>query len=53
MYSKELEDFIRAHINYITKPEFFIAFKAAHFAVMISKNIKAGFRGVSLIPYDP
>ena len=53
MYGKELEDFIRAHINHITKPEFFIAFKAAHLAAMTSKNIKAGFRSASLILYDP
>jgi hypothetical protein len=53
MYGKELEDFIRAHINHITKPEFFIAFKAAHLAAITSKNIKAGFRGAGLVPYDP
>ena len=53
MYGKELEDFIKAHINHITKPEFFIAFKAAHLATMTSKNIKAGFRGAGLVPYDP
>jgi hypothetical protein len=52
-YGKELEDFIRAHINHITKPEFFIAFKAAHFATMTSENIKPGFRGAGLVPYNP
>ena len=52
IYGKELKDFIRTHINYITKSEFFIVFKAAHFAVIISKNIKAGFYSASLIPYD-
>jgi hypothetical protein len=52
-YGKELEDFIMAHINHITKPEFFIAFKAAHFATMTPENIKAGFRGAGLVPYNP
>ncbi len=53
LYGKELEAFIMAHINHITKPEFFIAFKAAHLATMTSQNIKAGFRGAGLVPYDP
>lgn len=52
-YGKELEAFIKAHINHITKPEFFIAFKAAHAATMTAENIKAGFRGAGLVPYDP
>jgi DDE superfamily endonuclease/helix-turn-helix, Psq domain/Tc5 transposase DNA-binding domain len=52
-YGRELEDLIRAHINHITKLEFFIAFKAAHIATMTSENIKAGFRGAGLVPYDP
>ena len=52
-YNKEIESFIKTHINYITKPEFFIIFKAVHFATMISKNIRAGFRSISLMPYNP
>jgi hypothetical protein len=41
------------HINHITKAEFCIAFKAAHFAAMTEKNIKGGFRGAGLAPFDP
>ena len=52
-YGRELEDLIKAHINYITKLEFFIAFKAAYIAIMTSENIKAGFRRAGLMPYDP
>jgi len=52
-YGRELESFIRAHINHITKTEFFIAFKAAHFNTMTPDNIKSGFRGAGLVPYDP
>jgi hypothetical protein len=53
MYGRELKAFIKAHINHITKTEFFIAFKAAHFNTMTAKNVKAGFRGAGLVPYDP
>ena len=53
MYGRELEAFIKAHINHITKTEFFIAFKAAHFNTMTAENVKAGFRGAGLVPYDP
>ena len=50
---KELEDFIKAYINYITKTEFFLAFKTAHFKTIIVTNIQANFRGVGLILYNP
>ena len=53
MYGRELEDFIKAYINHITKTEFFIAFKAAHLKTMTANNIKAGFQGAGLVPYDP
>jgi hypothetical protein len=52
-YGRRLEDLIKAHINHITKTEFFIAFKAAHLNTMTPENIQAGFRGAGLIPYDP
>lgn len=52
-YGRELEIFIKAHINHITKIEFFVAFKAAHLSTMTAKNIKAGFRGAGLVPYNP
>ena len=52
-YGRELEAFIKAHINHITKTEFLLAFKAAHFNTMTAANVKAGFRGAGLVPYDP
>ena len=52
-YGVALEDFIKSHITHITKVEFFIAFKAAHFVAMTEKNIKGGFRGTGLVPFDP
>ena len=53
MYSRELEAFIKVHINHITKTEFFIAFKAAHLSTMTVENAQAGFRGAGLVPFDP
>ena len=53
MYGRELEAFIKAHINHITKTEFFIAFKAAHLATMKAENIRASFRGAGLVPDNP
>jgi hypothetical protein len=51
-YGYELDDFIKAHITHITKTEFFIAFQAAYHKTITAKNIKAGFRGASLVPFD-
>ena len=52
-YGKEIESFIRAHINHITKVEFFFAFHAAYNATMTKENIASGFRGAGLVPFDP
>src|SRR4051794_32409664 len=52
-YSHELEDLIKAYVTHITKLEFFTAFKSAHFKAITSDNVKAGFRGSGLVPYDP
>ncbi len=52
-YGRNLKDFIKTYINHIIKTEFFIVFKAAHFNIMTSKNIKANFRGTGLMLYDP
>jgi len=47
------EHFIKAHINHITKVEFFLAFKAAHFASMTESNNRGSFRGAGLVPLNP
>ncbi|SRR6266566_1801071 len=52
LYGKELKDFIKIYINYITKTEFLFIFKAAHFKIMTTANIQVGFRDVGLMPYD-
>ncbi len=53
IYSCQLKVFIWAHINHIIKSEFFIAFVAVYNTTMKPENIKVGFRGVGLMPYDP
>ena len=45
--------FIQAHINHISKVEFFLAFHAAYERSMTEKNMAGGFRGAGLIPFDP
>ena len=52
-YGKEIGLFVRAHINHITKVEFFLVFRAAYNAIMTKENIAGGFRGARLIPFDP
>ena len=52
-YSRALEDFIKSHVNHITKTEFLIAFHAAHVAAMTPQNIQGGFKGAGLVPFDP
>ena len=52
-YSREISDFVKYHINYITKLEFLIVFRKAFFVTFSEKNCKAGFKGSSLVPYNP
>ena len=52
-YSRQIENFIKAHITHITKIEFFQAFKTAYTEAISISNRKAGFRGAGLIPFDP
>ena len=52
-YGHEIEGFIKSFINHITKAEFLVAFHAAFSKVFILKNVKAGFKGAGLVPFDP
>jgi hypothetical protein len=52
-YGREIEIFMKSHINHITKVEFFMAFKSAFPVVFTEDNIKAGFRGAGLVPLHP
>ena len=52
-YGRQIEVLMKSHINHVTKVEFFIAFKAAFYAVFTEDNVKAGFRGAGLVPHNP
>ena len=52
-YGAEINLFIRAHINHITKVEFLSAYHTAYNKVMSKENIAGGFRGAGLIPHNP
>ena len=51
-YNHQISLFIQAFINHITKSEFIIVYIAAHNATFTEKNIKAGFRGAGISPWD-
>jgi hypothetical protein len=44
VYSRKIEDIIQTYITYITKNDFFPAFREAHFAAITESNIRGGFR---------
>jgi hypothetical protein len=52
-YGRQIETFIKAHINHITKVEFFLAFQTAYIESMTVQNCQAGFRGAGLVPFNP
>jgi hypothetical protein len=52
-YSREVKALVRYYINYITKLEFLLAFKAAFDQSFTSANICLAFRGAGLVPLQP
>ncbi|EMT73749.1 hypothetical protein FOC4_g10000808 [Fusarium odoratissimum] len=52
-YGREIERLIRRSITHISKTEFFPAFYAAFRLTITESNIKGGFRGAGLAPFDP
>jgi hypothetical protein len=52
-YGGQIEGFMKAHINHITKVEFLMAFKQAYQQSITVANGQAGFRGAGLIPFLP
>jgi hypothetical protein len=52
-YGTEIEKLMRAHITHISKEDFFPAFYNAFRTAMTESNIRGGFRGSGLVPYDP
>lgn len=52
-YGRQIEGLMRSHVTHITKVDFLPAFYAAFQVAMTENNIKAGFKGTGIIPYDP
>ncbi len=52
-YGRQIETFIKAHINHIMKVEFFLAFIAVYKESMTAQNAQARFRRAGLVPFDP
>jgi hypothetical protein len=52
-FSKQNQDLIRNHIFHIRKVDFLATFYTAFQASFTQENIKAGFRGSGLHPFDP
>jgi hypothetical protein len=52
-YGRETEYLIRCSITHISKTEFLSAFYAAFQATFTESNIRGGFKGTGLAPFDP
>lgn len=52
-YGRQIEVLMKAHINHVTKVEFFMTFKVAYLWSITIQNAQAGFREAGLIPFDP
>ena len=52
-YGRQAELLMRSKITRITKLEFLPCFKAAFDASITESNIKGGFRGAGLVPFNP
>ena len=52
-YGAEISHLARASITHITKDDFFPAFQAAFEATFTEQNVKGGFRGAGLVPFNP
>ncbi|SCO92408.1 related to transposase [Fusarium oxysporum] len=51
-YGQEIERLIRRSITHVSKTEFFPAFYAAFQKTMTQSNIKGGFKGAGLAPFN-
>jgi hypothetical protein len=52
-YGRQIEHLMRQQCTHITKQDFIPAFRAAFQDSLIENNIKGGFRGAGLVPFDP
>ena len=52
LYSSEIEKLIYMHITYISKEDFLPTFQIAFCTTMTELNIKGGFQGLGLVPFN-
>ena len=52
-YGAEIEKLMRVNITHISKEDFLPAFYTAFHTALTESNIRGGFRGSGLVPYDP
>jgi hypothetical protein len=52
-FSKQNQDLIRNHIFHVTKADFLATFYTSFLASVTESDIKSGFRGSGLYPFDP
>jgi hypothetical protein len=52
-YGRQIEHLMRQQCTHITKEDFIPAFQAAFQDSLTESNIKGGFRGAGLVPFDP
>ncbi|KAL2014982.1 hypothetical protein VTK56DRAFT_6632 [Thermocarpiscus australiensis] len=52
LYGRQIEDLMRAYINYVSKLEFLYSFREAFFTSIIEKNIQSSFAGAGLVLYN-
>ena len=52
LYNKEIEQMMHIQIIYITKNNFFLAFKCVFYVIINPKNIQTSFKIIGLVPYN-
>jgi hypothetical protein len=52
-YGRQIEHLMRQQCTHVTKEDFIPAFRVAFEESLTESNIKGGFRGAGLIPFDP
>jgi hypothetical protein len=52
-YGDEISALARSRIHHINKQTFLPAFKAAFKKTFTAENVRAGFQGAGLVPYNP
>jgi hypothetical protein len=52
-YGRQIDNLATSYISHITALEFLPAFRAAFYETFTESNIRGGFQGAGLVPFDP